>query len=106
MTFMRRLLPDSSASVRTAFCFGVGAAASLLCALLGAGELTPVIGWDSAALVYVVWAWITIWHLDALETERRARREDPGRFAADALLLGAAPASLAAVALLLVRAGN
>jgi uncharacterized membrane protein len=75
-------------------------------ALLGAGELTPVIGWDSVALLYVVWAWMTIWHLDASETERRARREDPGRVAADALLLGAALVSLAAVALLLVRAGN
>jgi uncharacterized membrane protein len=106
MTFLRRLLPDSSASVRTAFCFGVGVVASLLGALLGAGELTPVIGWDSVALLYVVWAWMTIWHLDASETERRARREDPGRVAADALLLGAALVSLAAVALLLVRAGN
>jgi uncharacterized membrane protein len=80
--------------------------ASLLGALLGAGELTPVIGWDSVALLYVVWAWMTIWHLDAAETERRARREDPGRVAADALLLGAALVSLAAVAVLLVRAGN
>jgi uncharacterized membrane protein len=41
-----------------------------------------------------------------VETNAHARREDPGRATADALLLGASVVSLLAVGLVLVRAGQ
>jgi uncharacterized membrane protein len=47
-----------------------------------------------------------VWHLDAEHTARQAVREDPGRAAADGLLLSASVMSLLAVGLVLVEAGN
>jgi uncharacterized membrane protein len=48
----------------------------------------------------------TVWHLDAAHTARQAVAEDPGRAATDMLLLTASVASLLAVGLVIVRAGN
>jgi uncharacterized membrane protein len=50
--------------------------------------------------------WSTVWHLDAERTARQAVAEDPGRAATDVLLLTASVASLVAVGLVIVRAGN
>jgi uncharacterized membrane protein len=63
-------------------------------------------GWDAAALIYVAWTWRTVWQLDAAPTARQAVAEDPGRAATDVLLLTASVASLVAVGLVIVRAGN
>jgi uncharacterized membrane protein len=50
--------------------------------------------------------WHSLWSLDAADTARQARRESPHRPQADGLLLGASVASLIAVGLVLVRAGQ
>jgi uncharacterized membrane protein len=77
---------------------GVGVATSLLYSPL----LGPLIGWDVAALTYLIWAWSTIWPLDAEETGRLARRQDPNRAVGDLLLLGACLASLIAIGFVLL----
>ena len=56
-------------------------------ALLGLGKLAPVMGWDAAGIAYLAWMWGSIWRLDPQLTAARALREDPGKFAADVLLL-------------------
>jgi uncharacterized membrane protein len=66
--------------------------------------LTPLVGWDAAALIYVCWTWRVVWKLDAGQTARHAEREDPTRAAADLILLTAAVVSLAAVGYVLIRA--
>jgi uncharacterized membrane protein len=58
------------------------------------------------AAVFVAWMWITIWPMDAPTTAKHAVREDPGRAAADVLVLLAALTSLAAVGLLETATGN
>jgi uncharacterized membrane protein len=83
-----------------------GAGAAGLIWALGPWALAPLVGWDVAALTYLAWTWSTVWHLDAEYTARQAVREDPGRAAADALLLTASVVSLLAVGLIMVRAGN
>jgi uncharacterized membrane protein len=77
-----------------------------LAGAFGPWELAPLLGWDTAALTYVAWMWSTVWHLDAERTARQAVAEDPGRAATDVLLLTASVASLVAVGLVIVRAGN
>jgi uncharacterized membrane protein len=61
---------------------------------------------DCAALVFIVWVWITVAGSDAATTARRARSEDASRAAAEAILLGAGAASLIAVGFTLAQAGD
>lgn len=61
---------------------------------------------DAAALVFVVWVWVTVAPADAATTARIARAEDASRPAAEAILLGAGAASLVAVAFTLGQAGH
>jgi uncharacterized membrane protein len=72
----------------------------------GAGRAAPLIGWDILAIVFCAWVWATVWRLDPESTSRHARREDPSSRLADAVLLGAAIASLIAVATVLAEAGH
>jgi uncharacterized membrane protein len=92
--------------VRAAVCAGPGALGAFVVAIVGPWWLIPLSGWDIAALVFVSWMWQSLWSLDAADTAQQARRENPRRGAADALLLSASVASLIAVGLVLVRAGH
>ena len=89
----------ASAATRVSMAAVAGAAAGTLAALPGSGQIGMLVGWDVAAAVYVAWTWATIWHRDPAATARLALREDPGRAAADALLLVASVASVLAVGL-------
>ncbi|MGH3272714.1 MAG: DUF1345 domain-containing protein [Streptosporangiaceae bacterium] len=95
-TARRKLLVSLAAAVAA----GVGASTG------GAGYAAPLIGWDVLALVFCSWVWLTVWRLDAGPTAGHAQREDPSHGAADLVLLGAAVASLAAVGVVLIGAGN
>ena len=92
--------------VRLGVSAGAGALGALVVALAGPWWLIPLSGWDVGALVLVSWMWHSLWSLDAADTARQARRESPHRPQADGLLLGASVASLVAVGLVLVRAGQ
>jgi uncharacterized membrane protein len=61
-----------------------------------------LLGWMTAAAVFVVWEWLTLWPMDEAGTAASALREDPGRTASDVIVLSAAVGSLGAVALLLL----
>jgi uncharacterized membrane protein len=97
---------DAPALRRLSVCASVGVAATVAMVVLDAGKLTALLGWDAAAIVYVVWMWATIWRLDARRTADRALRQDPGRVASDVVVLSASIASLAAVGVVLVDAGS
>jgi uncharacterized membrane protein len=77
-----------------------------------AGALTDetgfsvLVGWDVAAGVYMAWVWLKIWRLDAERTASIAVAEDPTRATSDAVTLGAAVASLAAVGVVLASAAQ
>jgi uncharacterized membrane protein len=65
-----------------------------------------MIGWDLAAITFVTWTWLSLWHQDAARTRVIATRDDPSRAVMDVILLGAALASLAAVGFALVGASQ
>jgi uncharacterized membrane protein len=66
--------------------------------------LGPLIGWDVAVFVYLIWVWSIIWPLDADDTARLAVREDPNRALRDVVLIIAGLASLVAIGVVLATA--
>lgn len=79
-----------------------GIAVSAPTAALEPLSFAPAVGWDAAALVFLVWTWASVWPQQASGTATLALREDPGRGFADAVFLAASVASLLAVGLLIV----
>jgi uncharacterized membrane protein len=92
--------------VRLAASGTAGAVGAIVVAVVGPWWLIALAAWTLAALVYVVWMWLTIWPLGPRETAERARREDLGRATTDVVLLSASFVSLLAIGLVLVRAGQ
>ncbi len=95
-----------SAATRLGVSAAVGAAAAVVVAVIGPWWLIGLAAWIAAALVYLVWMWLTIWPFDAAETARHARREDPSRRATSLVVLSAAGISVLALGLVLVRSGT
>ncbi len=106
--WLRRPDVSSSRNARTSrrlgVCAGAGVIAGLLAALLGQPAYAPAIGWDAAAAIFCAWIWLVIWPMNAIDTGRKARAEDPSRAISDALTLTACVASIAAVGIVLVAA--
>jgi uncharacterized membrane protein len=96
----------TSARTKLLVSFAAAIAGSTATALAGAPRAAPLIGWDILALVFGGWIWSTVWRLDAESTESHAKGENPSRDLADAVLLGAAMASLIAVGVVLIAAGH
>lgn len=65
-----------------------------------------LVGWVSAATVFLVWTWTSLWPIDARHTATVAMREDPSRTLRDLVLLGVAAGSMIAVALVIIPAGR
>ena len=63
-------------------------------------------GWAMVGLVFAGWTISSLWALDARDTSEVATREDSSRALADVLLLCAESASLVAVGVGLVKAGQ
>jgi uncharacterized membrane protein len=89
---------------RLAVSAALGGVAAAITVVVGNWLFAPAIGWDATAIVFTSTVWLGIWPLSAQTTNARATREDPSRPASDILTLCAAVASLAAVAVVLVRA--
>jgi uncharacterized membrane protein len=83
----------------------VGVCAAVLTGAAGAWGYAPLVGWDSAALVFTAWVWLAIRPMSSSETASHATREDPGRAVTDLIVLIASVASLGSVGLVLVKAG-
>jgi uncharacterized membrane protein len=84
----------------------LGAVAGIVAAFFTVTQAAALIGWDVAAISYLLGLWLTIGHLEPEATQRRATRLDPSRGVADAIVVSAGVAILAAVALALARAGT
>jgi uncharacterized membrane protein len=65
-----------------------------------------LVGWDFAAICFLLWTWSKVGNLDAAGTERHANIEDRSRRTAEVIVLNAGVALLAAVGLVLLRAGQ
>ena len=69
-------------------------------------NLLPIVFWDLAAVVYLLWVWRTILPMDAEATAEAAVPEDPTRATSDLVTIGAALMSLVAVGFLLGQASS
>ena len=65
-----------------------------------------LVGWDAAAVCFLVWTWLKVGPLDAAATERHAHIEDRSRATTEVIVVTAGVALLAAVGLVLLRAGQ
>jgi uncharacterized membrane protein len=65
-----------------------------------------LLGWDVAALIYLVMVWWVVYTMNADKTARVAGREDPNTPVAEIVVLTASTAALVAVGFALVRAGQ
>jgi len=63
-----------------------------------------LVGWEFAALTFVIWTWAAVRGMDAAQTATHATREDPTRRLTRLIVLAACVASLGGVGFLLVRA--
>ncbi|MFY1632046.1 DUF1345 domain-containing protein [Solwaraspora sp. WMMB335] len=80
---------------------GLGVVVGVAVGVTGPPLLGPLAGWTVTAAAYLSWRWPVIWRCDAAATARAVDQVDPGRLVADAVLLGAALASLLAVVVVL-----
>jgi uncharacterized membrane protein len=65
-----------------------------------------LMGWDLAAVIYLVMVWVAVYRLNAEATARMAGREDPSNPVAELVIVAASIAALVAVGFALVRAGQ
>jgi uncharacterized membrane protein len=94
------------AGARVAVSAGVGVLAGLGASALLPWQLALLAGWSVASVTFVAWVWLTLGRLDAAATRRHATGEDPSRATADLLLVGSSVASLAGVALALLKGAS
>ena len=107
MSFMTRRGRQGLAARRLVVGATAGIVAAVAAAAAGAHwQVALSIGWCALAGVILVWVWATIGSMDASATAEHARSDDFSRSAADLVLLGASVASLGAVAMTLVLAGQ
>lgn len=96
-------LAGSSARRRSLVAVASGVVAAAAASSSLHWELAPLVGWDVLCAVLLVWNWVTIARSDADETAELAVVDDPSAGSTDLLVLFAAVASLAGVALVLLR---
>ncbi|HEY1777658.1 MAG TPA: DUF1345 domain-containing protein [Solirubrobacteraceae bacterium] len=91
---------------RVAACALGGVVGAVVVAIVGPWWIAPLAFWDITAASLLIWTWRLLWPLNAERTAQHAREESPGRTNTDLLLLCCSVISLAAVGLVLVRAGS
>jgi uncharacterized membrane protein len=96
--------PPPGGSVAACLLIGTGLAA-------GAWQYTApapalLMGWDIAAVIYLVMVWAAVYRMNAEVTARMAGREDPSNPVAELVVVVASVAALVAVGFALVKAGQ
>lgn len=89
------------ASTQVAVITVVGLVVGVPVTLLHSPVMGPLVGWDAAAVTYLVWAWLLLSGRTWQETADLAVREDPSRPVRDVVLITAGLASLLAIGILL-----
>jgi uncharacterized membrane protein len=95
---------NTPASMRVMVATLVGAAVAAGTGLLLGWPFAGSVGFDVAAVVFLVWTWLAVRGMDAAETATHATREDPTRRTTRVIVLAACVVSLGGVGFLLVRA--
>jgi len=97
---------NKSAGKRLVIALIVGIIIALVLKTLAVGNISFLLGWDAAVVIFVIWVLAIILPMDHKQTAEFALREDPTRAGADIALISAAIASLGAVVFALVQASH
>jgi uncharacterized membrane protein len=96
----------TTAGTRVAVGAVIGVAGGVVALTFTIWQAAILIGWDVAVAVLLGWIWLALSKMTAPQTKKNASREDPSAELSELLVLTAGVAVLAAVGLLLVRAGS
>jgi uncharacterized membrane protein len=96
----------TTAGTRVAVGALIGVGGGVVASLFTIWQAAVLIGWDVSVAVVLGWIWLALAGLSAEETRKNASKEDPSIRLSELLVLTAGVAVLAAVGLLLVRAGG
>jgi uncharacterized membrane protein len=96
----------TTAGVRVAVCAAIGAVAGVIVSFFTIWQAALLIGWDVAIAVHLGWLWIVLAPMTAAQTRKNANKDDPSIRLSELLVLTAGVSILAAVGLLLIRAGS
>jgi uncharacterized membrane protein len=97
---------NTPAGVRIVVTASIGACAGIVASVFTIWEAAILIGWDVTVVGLLTWIWFALWRLNAEATKSHASREDPSIRLSEAIVLSSGTALLAAVGLVLIRAGN
>lgn len=92
-----------AAVVRLVIMAVVGIGVALIVGTFAPWQFAAVGAWIGAALVFVLMVWFGVGRFDADRTRTHATREDPGIVPSEILVIGAAIASVVAVAMLIAQ---
>jgi uncharacterized membrane protein len=96
--------PDASLGLRILVAVPLGVAAAIVVGLTAGWPFAPATGWIVAAVAYLIWTWLIVGRLDAVQTARHATRygeDDSTPWIIDLTVLLASVASLGGVGYLL-----
>lgn len=96
--------PAMPVSTRVTWSTVLGVVAGVLIGLFAGWTYAALIGFDLAALVFLIWTWARVGRMNATQTAQHATEEDPTRQSTRLIVLSACVASLGAVAFVLTRA--
>jgi len=84
----------------------IGAVTGVAASLVTSWQAAILLGWDTGVVCLLAWIWFAVRAMNAAETRAHAAAEDPSIRMSELLVLAAGVALLAAVGLVLVRAGH
>jgi len=94
------------AGVRVACTAALGIAGGVIASVYTIWQAAILIGWSVTVGSLMAWIWLALWTLNPQETKSHASREDPSIRLSELIVLTSGVALLAAVGLVLVRAGT
>jgi uncharacterized membrane protein len=97
---------STSAGIRIAVSASIGLCGGIIASSLTIWEAAILIGWDVTVVGLITWIWLALWSLGGDATKSHASREDPSIRLSEGIVLSSGVAFLAAVGLVLIRAGN
>ena len=92
--------------VRVATMVVLGIVAGVVTGLTAGLVFAPLVGWDVAALTFLISVWAAIGRMSGPQTGDHATRENPGRAAGELIVVLASVASLGAVGVVVARANS
>ena len=96
----------ASSGFRVAVTASIGVVAGVIASLFTSWQAAILWGWDGGVGWLLLWVWLSVWKMSAAETKALAAKQDPSIRMSELIVLSAGVALLAAVALVLVRAGQ